>query len=502
MDKWLGNITVVRIAAVIIGILLWAFVQLDQQVATPAPPSLDPATTIQSREIDDFPITEINLGEDLEVTERYSTSVNVILRGNSQDIQTVSKENEKYQIQLDLLNKSSGTHQIKLNPIGFPDNVDVELYPPVVTITIEEIITTALPIQVNVKGEPGKGYTARNAILSVEETSVTGTKSVIEKIKTIYGSVDITNVHEDLVEEIKLIAFDEDWNQIDVEINPATVEVQVPIISPSKTLDLSVDLRGETPKGYSVVSFKQSVDEVKIYGPQEVLNEYNVYDEIEIDLSNLTSDRTSTHILTPPDGISLIEPQKAEVEIIIVPSETKTFADFPITIIGLDREQYEVAFNEPTDGLLDIVVEGAPSILENVSENNISAIVDLTDLPPGSYERSIQLTRPIFVKYGGELALKVSLEIRPIPEEIPEPEITDSETNGITDEILDEPTEETESPNDDIIDEIEGESGIPSDVEDEDILPISEESPGDSSTNLNSVLNEEEQLENEINNNQ
>ncbi|NDI35352.1 YbbR-like domain-containing protein [Chengkuizengella sediminis] len=495
MDKWLGNITVVRIAAVIFGILLWAFVQLDQQVATP-PPSIIDSITEQSREIDDFPISISNLGDNLHIQRKYSNSVNVALKGEETDIKAVSKENEKYQIELDLSNKGAGTHQIKLETIGFPDDIDVELYPPTVTVVIEEIITTSLPIEINVKGDPGEGYEVRTTILSTEEVSITAPSSVIEQISTVQSSIDVTNVHEDIVTELPLVAYDKNSKQVDVEINPATVQVEIPIISPSKTLDLRVDLRGETPKGYSVVSVKQSVDEVTLYGSEDVLKDYNVYDDIEIDLRNLTSDRVSSHILTVPDGIKKIEPQKVEVEIIIVPSETKTFAAFPITFIGLDTKEYEVVFSGSTDGLLDLVVEGAPSNLENITENNIDATVDISGLPPGSYERSIQLTLPNFVKYGGDSPLKVSLEIQPITEEV-----TDSEAEEPSDEATNEEgetgiTDETENQSENT------EGGIQSEINEElNTFPISEESsPTDNlQTDLESVLNEEEPLDEKIN---
>ncbi|NBI29982.1 CdaR family protein [Chengkuizengella marina] len=492
MDKWLGNITVVRIVAVIFGILLWAFVQLDQQVATPPPSVIDYIE--QSRGIDDFPITISNLGEGLHIQDKYYSSVNVVLKGKETDIKPVSKENEKYKIELDLSNKLAGIHHIELDSIGFPDDVEVELYPPKVTVIIEEIITTSLPIDIKVKGEPGEGYEVKKPILSAEEVSITAPSSVIEQISTVQSSIDVTNVREDIVTELPLKAYDKDSKQIDVGINPATVKVEIPILSPSKTLDLRVNLRGETPKGYSVVSFKQSVDEVTLYGSQDVLEDYNVYDDIEIDLSNLTSDRVSSHILTIPDGIKKIEPQKVEVEIIIVPSETKTFANFPITIIGLNTKEYEIAFNEPKDGLLDLMIEGAPSILENISENNIDATVDISGLPPGSYERSIQLTLPNFVKYGGDSPLKVSLEIKPVSDEV-----TDSEVTEPSSEVTNEEGEA------EIIDEIENQSeniegGIQSEMDDGLNLPISEESlPTDNvSTNFEPVLNEEEQLD-EIN---
>ncbi|MFS1514630.1 YbbR-like domain-containing protein [Chengkuizengella sp. SCS-71B] len=478
MDKWLGNITVVRIAAVIFGILLWAFVQLDQQVATPPPTVIDTINTEQSRGIDDFPITILNLGEDLHIQEKYYSSVNVVLKGKETDIKPVSKENEKYKIAVDLSNKGAGRHHIRLDSIGFPDDVEVELYPPTVTVVIEEIITTSLPIEINVKGDPGEGYEARKPILSTEEVSITAPSSVIEQISSVQSSVDVTNVHEDIVTELSLAAYDKNSKQVEVGINPSKVKVEIPIISPSKTLDLRVNLRGETPKGYSVVSFKQSIDEVTLYGSEDVLKDYNVYDDIEIDLSNLTSDRVSSHILTVPDGIKKIEPQKVEVEIIIVPSETKTFANFPITLIGLNSNEYEIAFSEPTDGLLDLIVDGAPSILENLSENNIDATVDISGLSPGSYERSIQLTLPNFVKYGGDSPLKVFLEIKPIPEEVID---TEPETNeeGETDIIDETETQRSET--------IEG--GIRSENDEGLNLPISENSSSEEEL-LNEKINQ------------
>ena len=58
----------------------------------------------------------------------------------------------------------------------------------------------------------------------------------------------------------------------------------------------------------AIASFKQSVDTITIYGPQDVLDKYEFYDGLTIDLSQLKQSGTMELDIKPGKDIATVDP--------------------------------------------------------------------------------------------------------------------------------------------------------------------------------------------------
>ena len=80
-----------------------------------------------------------------------------------------------------------------------------------------------------------------------------------------------------------------------------------------------------------------------------------------------------------------MDPAKVTVHVEVVPSITKAIENVPITIIG-QNENYTTKVAQPGSATLNITVEGAPAIIDQLKVGDIQAILDVSNLPPGKHE--------------------------------------------------------------------------------------------------------------------
>lgn len=439
MEKWLRNTTVVRIAAVMLAILLWVVVHLDEQVS-PVPTS----PQMQTRSISDVQITTMGLNdESYNIKSIEPSYVNIVLKGRESP---VNQANPKDRIQLDLSEISEpGEHILPLSAVDFPAGVQVDIYPPHVTVYIEEIQNKEVPIEIKMIGQPAEGYKAGTPILKPIRAIVTVPSSRVDEIVAVQAEVDISNAQETVQESATLIAINAEGQEVEASISPAVVNVDIPITSPLKTIPLQINLINDPAKGFSVASFKQSINEVIVYGPESILEGIDIYNNIEIDLSGLTSTRNQKLPLPLKDGWIEIYPEFVEVEVVIVPSARETFEQIPIIISG-KNELYNTRVMEPESGAINVVIVGAPSVLNTLRSTDIQAIVDVSNLPPGTYEQTVKFNLPSYVKYGGSEEFIVTVVIEAESEEAETETEPDPEAGAGAEEVInDVPPDESEA---------------------------------------------------------
>jgi YbbR domain-containing protein len=404
MDKWLRNVNVVRIIALVLGVVLWIAVEMDEQTA---PGTQTPV--IRTQEISNVSITQIGLDESQYSLKSVQPSeVTVRMRGKQSALSRVNTKNT--QIQLDLSAISKGTHSLRLKDSGFPSGVEVEIYPQNVTVTVEERQKKEVRVDIIVKGTPAEGFKAGLPIVEPSRVHVTASTSSLEQIEFVRAEIDVEGANANVSKEVKLLAYDKQGKEVQMTITPSVVNVEVPITSPFKTMPLQIRLIGQTPPGFSVASYKQSVNQVTIYGPQSVLDQLEFYDGLEINLSQLTADHVFSTDLRPKQGIEQIVPKRVEVEIDIVPSETRTFEQVDIAINGANQE-YDTTIVEPLNGKIDLTLEAAPAILAEMGVEDIQALVDVSNLSAGRYERPLVLNLPAYVKRGAPQDILIAVEI-------------------------------------------------------------------------------------------
>lgn len=423
MDKWLRNINVVRVAALLIGILLWGIVHLDERVGKE--PNLI-KDRIEEHWIHNVNITVEGLDEEffhLQSLEPKTT--NIVLKGKTKDLAKVSTKDGNSRIVADLSAVSQGTNSIQLKAAGFPDGVQVvHMNPSVVNVVVEQVQKKEVPIDVRITGQPAEGYKVGEPIVNPSRVLVSAAESVLNHIESVRAVVDVTGANKAVKGEYKLVAIDTSGNEVNIPIIPAAASVEVPITTPYKTVPLQIRLKGTPPPGYSIASYRQSESQVTLYGPEDVLNRIDIYDALEIDLSEATEDIRATYELPLKEGIETIHPATVDVNVEIALSVSKTIAEVPIRFSGLNDDLI-TGFGDPDEALASVTVEGAPNQIASLLPEQIEIVVDVSNLPPGEHLRELKVNLPVFVKLKSIEPGRVTVIVREPTEETTAPPAPD-----------------------------------------------------------------------------
>jgi YbbR domain-containing protein len=405
MDKWLRNTNVVRVIALMIGILLWVVVHMEET-------SVPGTTSLTNREetINNVAITK-KYDESLYYISSISPSnVQVILRGKESIVKKVTTSNN-YTVELDMTKVGKGEHDLALTPVGFPSSLDdVEIIPRTVHVIIEEQQKKEVPVVINVKGTPAAGHKAGQPIIKPNKVYVTAPTSRLSEIDTVQGEVSVDKADSAVTKQVKLQAYDKNGKQLTVDMNPQVVDVEIPITSPFQTIPLQIKITGEPMKGFAIASIVQNPDKVTVYGTQDVVNKMEFYQGPQLNLQNINATKEFTLDIPLTNTIKQVDPAKVTVQVEIVPSETKAFENIPIMIIG-QNDGFNTKVITPDTGKINIALEGAPAIMEALKPQDVQAIVDVSNLPPGQHVISVTLNLPSFVKKGALQDIKATVEI-------------------------------------------------------------------------------------------
>jgi YbbR domain-containing protein len=407
MDQWLRNTNVVKVLALIIGVLLWAVVHMDN--------STTPGTSgngVREEQISNVSVTPKYDNGQFFVETIEPAQVIVTLTGKDSAIKRAMNSNN-YSVMLDLMTVGKGEHIVPLTPLGFPSDVTVKISPSSAKVIIDERSNKQMPVTVNVTGIPAVGLKAGQPVVKPNKVTVTVPSANIDVVESVRADVNVEKAQSAVSSKARLVAYDKDGKVLDTAtINPAVVEVEVPITSPFTTVPLQLKLLGEPPRGFSVGSLVQNTDKITVYGPQDVLNRLEYFEGPSINLSELKEEKEYTIGLDvlPQNKVTQVDPGKVEVKINIVPSVTKTLEQVPISIIGQnDGFNTKVAF--PETGKLSLVVEGAAGLLDKVKASDAQAILDVSNLPPGTHQLPVTWNLPTFIKKGPQQDFRATVEI-------------------------------------------------------------------------------------------
>jgi YbbR domain-containing protein len=411
MDQWLRNTNVVKILALIIGILLWAVVHMEDNTL----PGTG-GTGVREQQISNVAVTPKYDTGQYYVQSIDPAQVIVTLSGKDASLKKALSISN-YSVEVDLTNLGKGEHIVPLTPVNFPSNITVRVSPSTAKVVLDEKSNKQMPVTINVTGIPGVGLKAGQPIVKPNKVTVTLPSGSIESVESVRADVNVEKAQAAVSNKARLVAYDKSGKIMEMAaINPPVVDVEVPITSPFTTVPLQLKLVGEPPRGFSVASLIQNVDKVTVFGTQDILNRMEYYEGPTINLADLKEEKEYTLNLDIPlrNKATQLDPAKVEVKINIVASATKTLEQVPLSIVG-QNDGFDTKVVVPETGKITFVAEGAPAILDKIKAQDVQAILDVSNLPPGRHELPVTWNLPTFIKKGPQQDFKATVEISAKP---------------------------------------------------------------------------------------
>ncbi len=336
-----------------------------------------------------IPIEFIGQDPSLVMTGTVTRQLQVTLRAPQSIWQTLLSGEVPIHAIVDLAGLKAGSQsvavqiQIAAQPIRI-----ISVTPQKLNLTLEQLVTLSLPVELSYIGQPAIGYKAGNVVLNPMAIVISGPQSLVARVKHTRASLDVTNARQNIVTTLPIHAVTESGEEVaGISVQPDSIQVSLPIAQQGGYRDLAVKvmITGKLASGYRLNNITASPLTVTVYSEDIPLIESlpGYLETSPLDLSGASSDISTQLSLNLPSGVLLVGDQTVSVQIDIVPIEdSRPVAFRQVEVIGL--EPGFSADTSPTT--VDVILAGPLPVLNALQPADVHVRVDLSGLEVGTYQ--------------------------------------------------------------------------------------------------------------------
>ena len=334
------------------------------------------------------------------VVEGLPETVDVTLIGRKYDMylaKQLAKQASNGTVTVDISNLKAGTHRVNLSYKSGVDSVSYKLDPSSININIYPKLSTTKTASIDTINKEVLDTKLSVASVSIDknEIIIKGAEHTIDDVANVRALVDVSKLVDPEVgvmtlENVPIIAYDNDGKVVDVEMVPSKVNATINIDSPHKEVPIKVIPTGEVQFGKAISSITSSETKVTVYGEESSLSKLE-YIPVEIDVTNLSENKTFNVTLQVPNGLRELSVKNTKITVSLGEEESKEINNVMIETTNLDSN-YKAAAIGAASIKTTVIVKGTKEVLASIDESKIKAIVDLTGYTEGDHEVTITVT--------------------------------------------------------------------------------------------------------------
>jgi YbbR domain-containing protein len=330
--------------------------------------------------------------QNLALLPNQEVMVTLTVKGPASEVYRTVASNFRVVADLDDLALKKGENEIPIEITSYPSGLDIT---PSSSVKAKIYLDNYLEREVNIVSEyaasPGTGHFVAGVTINPTSATVKGPAEYVNKVTSLVARGTKENLLENYKEIVALTPVDENGNTVsNVIISPLYVEVNV-LVYKTKTVPLNVVTEGTVNEGLELKSLTVTPQEIVIAGPDNLLDQITKIDTEKILLRTITETKALLQSIILPDGITAVN----GVSNVTVNAEVEAFGSKTvskkITTLGLG-EGLEVVLSTSS---INIVLSGPESKLLEVTEDVLTAELDLSNLQPGQYELSPRIVLPV-----------------------------------------------------------------------------------------------------------
>lgn len=369
----------VKVFSVLFAILFWLFVMNEGTTS-----ALIPEQTLS------IPLVASGLPQDMIVMSQLP-----LVRVRLQGINPSANVKDMY-AQVDLSGGEPGERSYKINvntPVG--TNV-IDVQPATIKLALDTVQEKTVPVEVLVTGVPADGYKLGTTFVKPSAVNVRGPSSTLSTLTKVTVEISATGANETIQISRPVSFRDKEGKSIfgpnpSVDILsafPSTADVIVPVVKKelsSKMVPLKVTSSGTPAKGKILRSLLPSPNSVQVLGTTQALKGFDAINLGPVDITNLAEDKVfpiPTDKVALPQGVSFSQGTTLSIVAQIgqgIIEKGISGVAVQIRNVGKDLE-----LEQPL-APIDIVVEGLPDVLKDVTGTQIQLWVDATNQLAGPY---------------------------------------------------------------------------------------------------------------------
>ncbi len=286
----------------------------------------------------------------------------------------------------DLKSLGAGEHHVKLQVETNDSSVSItSIDVPTVDVQLEELKSRVMDVQSDVLDSAPPGYTFHTPVITPTQVTVSGPAVLVDQVNEVVADVYLRNSKTPVEREVTALARDPLGNLIQgLTITPPTVNVKVQVEQRVGYKDVSIKtvLKGAPAPGYWVSNITVTPSSATLVGSPDAMAKIAGFVEtVPIDITGATADVTRRAVLSVPEGVSVLNNEGITVQVSVTP------------ILGGQTVRRKVAVQSLARGLtavvspdtVEIILSGPLPDLQNLTTDDVQAVVDATNLAPGTY---------------------------------------------------------------------------------------------------------------------
>lgn len=344
---------------------------------------------------------DVKYNEKAYVVEGIPETVDIVLIGRKSDIY-LAKQLGTNSVILDLSDYEArdSAYKVYLSYTKSIDSINYKLDPSYVSVTIKNKISVTKAITydlVNVDSLNEK-LSVESVELSKSEVVVKGSQDSLDKIASIKALVDLNNksltdagTYD--IDNIAVLAYDNKGRIItDVEIIPANLTASITLDTYSKSVPLKVLTTGNLVTGKAIASIlvnNSNSHTTTIYGDKETINGItSVPVTINVSDEGATNTKSYNVTISKPSGVRALSETKATITVTFGDEKQK---EISVSSVASKNLASNLTANIIGNDSVNVIVKGVQSVIDNVTENNINAYINLENYGVGEYDVPIEI---------------------------------------------------------------------------------------------------------------
>lgn len=266
--------------------------------------------------------------------------------------------------------------------------------PPSVPIRLERRVERSLPVQARFANEPPSGFQSGTLTFRPQEVQIAGPETLVASVTAVFAAVQFGDAPVDLVQDVRPVAVDAQGQPVEgIEVDPAGVQVSVPLLSTAttRTVPVTARLGGDVATGYWVSQVATEPLAVTVSGGREAIEAIDRIETAVVSVTGITSSRGFTVPLVLPEGITTLGPTEVAVRVTVTTLVgTRPFPLVAVRTNGLAQGLTATVSPET----ITVILGGAVPTLAGLSAGSVIAEVDVSGRGPGTHVLPVSVTAP------------------------------------------------------------------------------------------------------------
>lgn len=382
------NNLVLKISSLAVAFLVWIIV-------------VNVSNPIVTRNIS-VPLNVVNANIITDAGKTYSlmgaNSVTVSYEVRSRDQSRISASDFNASIDLGDMYDITGAVPIAVEVVNNKDLIigAVASKPSIVRVSIEDLQRKEFTLTTKITGTPSDGFSVGEVKLDKTNVVVTGPVSVIGQISQIGVEIDVTGLDSDESGRAELKYFDANGNAFVISDNRVgksfdNVGYSLVMLN-GRTLALNFDVGGTAAQGYKFTGAESTTKSIQVRGQPEVLEGL---DSITVPASALSVEGATGDVNITvdiknflPANVTAVGDTKVNVTLKVEALDKKSLT-LTVNDLNIVGAKPGVATNIVPEKIT-VVVSGLSANLESVTNADLKATLDVSEMNVGSNTGSLK----------------------------------------------------------------------------------------------------------------